>query len=306
MSQTITLNSGLSGRQGLPRLRESIKIGWRAFANRPATSAWLQLLNAHSPFSELVKHKPSLVLKIYRPYLSNTLNCSQRLALLQAHYHFIFSQGLAPLVVRAAQQAVLLAQVEGKSGASYGIELSAIAPLEREGELVLRLVQGETLIYSAAFSFFRESTQLALGIGCMQGPQGEDGLQHIRQATQDFHGLRPKCLMLRLLAHLGHGYGCRQLLLVGNANLAHRSAARKGKIFADYNSLWEEMGARQRTDGDYQLSCEPLSPPDLTAIASKKRSEARKRFDTLLALAHALSSGLQAQTVHTHTHEHAN
>jgi uncharacterized protein VirK/YbjX len=290
----VTLRSGLSGKGGLSHLRERSKLTLRAALNRQATAAWLGLLNSHPLFLDLVKVKPSLVLKIYRPYLTNVLSCSQRLALLTAHYRFVFGLGLGQLVLRAAQLPVLLGQVAGKSGEPYGIELSAIAPLEREGELVLRLVQGSNLIYSAAFSFFRDGAQMALGIGCMQGPQGDDGLQRIRDATRELHGLRPKSLMVRLLTQLGFDYGCTHVLLVGNANLAHRSAASKGKVFADYDTLWQEMEARPRCDGDYQLPCEPLCAPDLSAIASKKRSEARKRFDTLVELAEVVKLGLQA------------
>lgn len=294
MSSLITLRSGLSGTDGLSHVRETIKLSLRAFLNRQATYGWLQLLNSHPLFHELVKARPRLVYKIYRPYLSNTLDCAERLALLQAHYRFIFRHGLGALVVRAAQQPVLLGQVEGKSGAPYGIELCAVEPLEREGELVLRLVQGSELVYSVAFSFFRDGPHMALGIGCLQGPQGEHGLTLIREATRELHGLRPKNLMVRLLAQLGHDYGCRHMLLVGNPNRAVRTAARKGRVFADYDALWQEMDARPRLDGDYQLPCEPLCPPDMAEIASKKRSEARKRFDTLLALAATVRAGLQA------------
>lgn len=244
MSQSITLRSGLAGTSGgMSHVRETLKLSLRAFLNRQATYGWLQLLNSHPLFTELVKARPRLVYKIYRPYLSGTFNCAQRLAMLQDHYRFVFQQGMGSLVVRAARAPVLLGSVEGKSGLVYGIELCAVEPLEREGELVLRLTQGQELVYSTAFSFFRGEQGMTLGIGCMQGPQGEHGLQLIKDATRELHGLRPKNLMLRLLRQLGFEYGCRQLRLVGNGNRAVRTAARKGRVHADYDSLWLELGA---------------------------------------------------------------
>lgn len=296
MSQLITLRSGLAGTSGpLSRMRDSVKLQWRALSNREATLGWLQLLNSHPLFADLVKARPRLLYKIYRPYLSNALDCRQRLALLQDHYRFVFRRGLGPLVVQAARRAVVLSSIEGKSGLPYHLQLRAIEPLEREGELVLQLMQGETLVYSSAFSFFNSDAGMTLGIGCMQGPQGEHGLQTIKDATRELHGLRPKNLMVRLLRQLGHEYGCAELRLVGNANRALTSSAtRKGKVHADYDSLWQELEAQPRADGDFRLACEALGAPDMAAIPSKKRSEARKRHETLEQLIAAVRSGLQA------------
>ena len=296
MSQLITLSSGLAGTAGgLSRMRDALKLQWRALSHRQATFGWLQLLNSHPLFLDLVKARPRLLYKIYRPYLSKTLDCPQRLALLQDHYRFVFRRGLGPLVVCAARGPVVLGGISGKSGLPYHLQLCAIEPLEREGELVLQLMQGETLVYSSAFSFFNSERGMTLGIGCMQGPQGEHGLQTIKDATRELHGLRPKNLMVRLLRQLGHEYGCAELRLVGNANRALTgSATRKGKVHADYDSLWQELDAQPRADGDYRLACEALAEPDMAAIPSKKRSEARKRHETLEQLVAAVHGGLQA------------
>jgi uncharacterized protein VirK/YbjX len=153
--------------------------------------------------------------------------------------------------------------------------------VEREGELVLQLVCGNDLVYSVAFSFCQSGQHVAPGIGCLQGPQGDDGLARIREATRELHGLRPKNLMVRLVRQIGHDAGCEDLILVGNRNRTVNSASRKGKVHADYDALWREMGATQRTDGDFHLACENLPQPVMEDIASKKRSEAKKRHQLL-------------------------
>jgi uncharacterized protein VirK/YbjX len=295
--QSITIRSGVAGFTGLKQLRETIKLSMRAQLNRHATFGWLELLNSHPMFAELVKARPRLIYKIYRPYQSNTMDASQRLALLRSHYRHIFRHGMGPLTVQAARGAVPLATVEGKSGVVYQLQLRAIEPMEREGELVLQLVQDGDLVYSAAFSFFDGDCGMVLGIGCMQGPKGERGLQLIKDATRELHGMRPKNLMVKLLSQIAYDHDCSELRLVGNANRAVCGATRQGKVHADYDALWLELGAVQRSNGDYTLASEPICAPDLAAIASKKRSEARKRHETLCELAQAVAISLHAPRI---------
>ncbi|MYM38676.1 VirK/YbjX family protein [Duganella qianjiadongensis] len=294
MPNSISLRSGVTGFRGLKRLRESLKLSVRGLWHQEATGAWLGFLNSHPLFLELVRARPRLLYKIYRPYLSNTASCQQRVSLMQQHYGFIFRQGLGPLTVRAARAPVLLGTISGKTGLPYHIQLRAIEPMEREGELVLQLLQGEALVYSCAFSFLQGTRGMQLGVGCMQGPKGEQGLQLIKDATRELHGLRPKNLMIKLLSQIGHDHGCVEMRLVSNANRVVQSATRQGKVHADYDALWQELEAARRSDGDYRLPCAAISAPDLAAIASKKRSEARKRHETLLELALHIRHSLHA------------
>ena len=301
MSQLITLHSGTAARTGLKRLGASAKLAVRALFERPASSRWLQLLNSHPMFKDLVKAKPQLVYKIYRPYLSRKFGCDQRVDLLGAHYRFILGHGLAALTVRAARASVALGAVEGKSGLPYEIRLSAVDHMEREGDLALQLLRGGEAVYTCAFAFFPLSADTpgraghGVFVGCMQGPRDARGLELIREATRELHGLRPKNLMVRLLARIGHDLGCVELRLVGNDNRAAWRAARRGKVHADYDALWAELGAERRADGDHTLPCGAPAVPDLALVPSKKRSEVRKRHETLARLADAVCDGLRAR-----------
>jgi uncharacterized protein VirK/YbjX len=80
--------------------------------------------------------------------------------------------------------------------------------------------------------------------------------------------------------------------MVSNQNRVVKSASRKGRVLADYDQLWMELGAARMDDGDFQLACAPLQAPDLEAIASKKRSEAKKRHELVVALADAINAQL--------------
>jgi uncharacterized protein VirK/YbjX len=280
----ITLRAGLERKSFASRAVAAVKLQARALAYPLLTRSWLDMLNSDNALRELAHAQPRLLHKIYRPYLSCRLDHRQRLAALIAHYRFVLRHDLCAVVAQATRGHVELASFNGKCGALYRIELRAIVPMEREGEMVLQLRCGDALVYSIAFSFLADGHQAAVGVGCLQGPQSGDGLERAREATRDMHGLRPKNLMVRLVQQLGLAYGCAQVLLVGNDNRAVVKQMNKGNVHADYNAFWEEMGAQRRADGDYALPCAPLLAPVMEEIPSKKRSEARKRHEMLSSI----------------------
>ena len=291
---SITLHSGTVGLTGLRRLRETIKLSARALLHREAVDGWLHLLNSAPLFADLVADHPRMIYKVFRPYFSNTMGYQARLTLLSEHYRFILRQGLGPLTALASKDRVVLARVTSKNGLPYHIQLAAVEPMEREGELVLQLVHGHEVIYNCAFSFHQGERGMVLGVGCMQGPRGDHGLQVIKDATRELHGLRPKNMMIKLLGQIGVVLGCVELRLVGNANRTVCRSLRQGKVHADYDALWQELDATPRADGDYRLPCLPLAELDLAAIPSRKRSEARKRHETLTGLADDITASLRA------------
>jgi uncharacterized protein VirK/YbjX len=270
-------------------MREFLKLHVRALVHQRHTRPWLALLNSHPAFSEYARSCPRLLHKIYRPYLTAQLDMGDRLAVLASHYHFMFRHGLGPAIAQAAGGGALLASVAGKTGRRYQVWLRAVEPMERDGELVLQLCEDGALVYSTAFTFSELDGFAIVSIGCIQGPRHADGLGAIREATRELHGLRPKQLLVGLVRQLGHQLGCTQMRLVGNANRVVRGAMRQGRVLADYDALWEELGAERRADGDFQLDCAPLREPDLERICSKKRSEARKRHAVAVELDDAVA-----------------
>ncbi|OWW21556.1 DUF535 family protein [Noviherbaspirillum denitrificans] len=283
----VTIRSGASAeKRRIPFLREWIKLELRALLHWRHTRQWLGLLNSHPAFSELVQRCPRLLYKIYRPYLSGTLSMCDRIAVIASHYSFVDRKGLMPLVIEASAAGVRMGTVEGKSGTRYEIRLHAVGMLEREGELVLRLSELDGMdLASIAFTFADVNEVRTLRIGCMQGPKSEEALAAIRHATRELHGMRPKHLLALLVRHLGHALGFGKLRLVGNANRVVHGAMRQGRVRADYDQLWQEIGALPRPDGDFEISCARLQPPDLSDVASKKRAEARRRHDVVMQLA---------------------
>ncbi len=287
----VTLSTGVTHvRAGLPYIRELAKLQVRAQLQRTLTQRWLYLLNSHPVLAQLAATSPRLLHKVYRPYLSSTLAAGPRLQALDQHYRFVLARGLGALVLEAARQGALLSSFAGKCGTPYQIWLCAVAPMEREGELVLQLRSGDALIYSLAFSFFGSDGATALNIGCLQGGKGEATMDLIRTATRSLYGIRPKNLLIGLARQLAHDAACSHLNLVGNANRVVGSALRQGKVLADYDQVWEELGARRRPDGDFELACRPLEAPQLELVESKRRSEVRKRHALCIEVHEAVSA----------------
>ncbi|WP_426193505.1 DUF535 family protein [Massilia sp. DWR3-1-1] len=284
MQASISLCSGLRTElRGFKLLRESFKLVSRAVLFRRQTAHWLALLNSDPLFAQMLPSCPRLINKIYRQYLSTRLGCDERLDALQTHYRTVIERGLAPLVARAAAAPVTMCQLQVKDGEgeNYRIELRAGGVLSREGELIFQLMHEDRLLYSVACSFVRDGAGKALGVGCLQGTPGPGAQDGVRAATRALHGMRPKNLLMRVVRQFGHEQGCSHLLLVGNANRVVTTSMRKGKVHADYDTLWRELGARCHADGDFRLACEALPALDVTEIASKKRSEAKKRHEMI-------------------------
>ena len=284
--EPIALSAGLSGYSGLVWLREWVKLYARARWHRAATHAWLTQLSAQPLLTELLRTQPRLVHKVYRPYFSTTLTHTQRIDVLATHYRFIAAQGLGSIVRRAARGPLHLGSVKGKSGTAYVMQLCAISALEREGELVLQLLDNEGLLYSAAFCFLRDGMQMQVGLACVQGPNYGDRQARVRTATRDLDGLRPKSLMVKLVEQWGRDHGCRSMLLVGNGNRPVHSAIRQGKVHADYDALWRELGAQRRSDGNFVLPCDGHLPAT---------AKGRQRHAMAMAFCDTMRSGLQGQ-----------
>lgn len=295
-SPSVTLRSAVPPHLGsFKAVRELAKIQLRAVLHPRQTPQWLRLLNAHPAFSEYVRNCPRFLYKIYRPYISHVLDADARLEAIRAHYDFMFRRGLGQTLARASLGPVTLAEAAGKSGLPYQIQLRTVNMFDREGELVLQLTQDDRALFTVAFTVAPRDGRPAVSIGCIQGGKTIDAREEIRTATRELHGIRPKQLMATLVRQLGHEYGCERMLMVSNRNRVIYKAIRHGRVLADYDQLWEELGAHKRADGDWELDCAPVAAPDLENIPSKKRSEARKRHELVSRLAGQVCESLRAR-----------
>lgn len=290
----VTLYAGLTGtRPGLSYVREYLKLSLRSWLNYSLSNQWIAFWNSSVLLTEIVRSEPSILKKVFRPYLTNQLSGHDRLDVLTSHYKLITRQGLGDIVLRATKSPVPLCEFSGRSEQLYQIRLVVDNTMEREGEMVLQLTGAGDVLFSVTFTFFDHSRVPTVAIGCLQGGRSANNQEQIRFATRDLFGLRPKTMMVRLVQHIGYQLGYRDLLLVGNQNRTVHQQLRKGIVFADYDTSWLELGAERRADGDFKMACSALAEPDFSAIASNKRSEAKKRFALLSTVAQLSYTGLK-------------
>jgi len=255
---------------------------------------WQAFLGSMPGLSSLAQLHPCLRFKIYRPYASRQLACADRLALLEGHYRFLWQAGARALVERAARQPVVLAAFEGKDGALYRLQLTAIHDSYREGELCLRLTRDGQPLYLASFLFLPRADGVSLQLGALQGLRSEAGAKAVKAATRALHGCRPKNLMVTALRDFGDFFACNNLFLISNDNRIALNARRRRHIAADYDQAWQELHALRMRDGNYHLPCLPYRVPDMAEVPSKKRADARRRGELLLSM----SADMRSQLAH--------
>jgi uncharacterized protein VirK/YbjX len=255
---------------------------------------WQAFLGSMPGLSSLAQLHPCLRFKIYRPYASRQLACADRLALLEGHYRFLWQAGARALVERAARLPVVLAAFEGKDGALYRLQLTAIHDSYREGELCLRLTRDGQPLYLASFLFLPRADGVSLQLGALQGLRSEAGKLAVKEATRALHGCRPKNLMVTALRDFGDFFACNNLFLISNDNRIALNARRRRHIAADYDLAWQELHALRMRDGNYHLPCLPYRVPDLAEVPSKKRADARRRGELLLSMTADMRAQLAA------------
>ena len=275
----------------LPASGHRLKAALGALFFPRQRTRWQAFLGSMPGLHSLAQLHPCLRFKIYRPYASRQLGCADRLALLEGHYRFLWQAGARALVERAARGPVVLAAFEGKDGALYRLQLTAIHDSYREGELCLRLTRDGQPLYLASFLFVPRADGVSLQLGALQGLRSEAGKLAVKEVTRALHGCRPKNLMVTALRDFGDFFACNNLFLISNDNRIALNARRRRHIAADYDLAWQELHALRMRDGNYHLPCAPYRAPDLAEVPSKKRADARRRGELL----HGMADDMRAQ-----------
>lgn len=279
-------------------IKERLKLILGAIVYPVQTRRWKNYIDQHALLRDLARAHPRVVHKIYRPYLNTGFSCADRVNVLIGHYERIFAAGMAELVDRAATYPVAVAAFAGKTGSPFQLELSSINSGHREGELTLKLHHHGNCVYMSSFVLLTLHGMPSIALGSLQGLRSAEGAQVIKAATRELHGCRPKKLMVAAVRAVGDYFGCAQILLIGKQNLVTVNWRRAGRISANYDATWEEMGALRRADGNYELACRG-APPDLDAVASHRRAEARRLNALLASVRESVSASMEQRRMPT-------
>lgn len=181
-----------------------------------------------------------------------------------------------------------LLTLTGKDEQQFTVRLCADAFLDKEGEATLAFCDHQnTVLAEMTFTLCQYEGKSTLFIGGLQGAKAHVPHELIQGATKACHGLFPKRLLVEAAMTLGAAFPVEQIVAVSNATHIYRSwryrKKKEGKLLADYDSFWLSIGGEQRDNGNFTL---PLTMPrkPMEEIASKKRSEYRRRYELLDSL----------------------
>ncbi|PKE28592.1 DUF535 domain-containing protein [Rahnella sp. AA] len=272
-----------------------VKYAVRTLLHPLDTLRVLNKMAAEPVWQEAFSVQTKLPSKIHKPYLHLGLASAGRAAALVDHYEFvknIANIGLRNTFLSAKGNTVT--QFTGKDGESFHVVLGSIGKSEREGEANMFLYMEDTLLAALTFSIVQRDGGLTLIVGGFQGAHRSTPHEVIKQATKSCYGLFPKRLLLESLQRIAAETGVRRILAVSDTGHVFRSLRyrhRKKNVFvASYNEFWDSISATPYSSALYDVPLELPRKP-MEDIASKKRSEYRKRY-TLLDELHASTASL--------------
>lgn len=262
-----------------------IKYLFRSLAWPVATRRMLTAITQEPVMREVLPVQHTLPSKIHRPYLYNGMPLAARTHAIISHYQYV--KQLSSRSLRQAmltQQGVELANFAGKNGETFTVTLACTGRCEREGEVNLLFRQDGVQLAMLTFAVTTVGGERVAMIGGIQGAHRDTPHELIREATKACYGLFPKRLLMETLTLICAETGVTKIEAVSDQGHIFRSLRyrlKKRSLFhASYNAFWQTLNGQPSGNKLYSL---PLSFPrkPLEEIASKKRSEYRKRYDLL-------------------------
>lgn len=265
------------------------KFMLRSLTTPLSTARLLSELAKHPRLMQMLQVQPGLPCRLHRPWLTVNMDRQRALESLSWHYQTISHQ-LPPTLINGylSKQGVVLLTLTGKDEQQFTIRLCADAFMDKEGEATLVFCDSQnTVLAEMTFTLCQFEGKSTLFIGGLQGAKAHVPHELIQGATKACHGLFPKRLLVEAAMTLGTAFPVEQIVAVSNATHIYRSwryrKKKEGKLLADYDSFWISIGGEKQDNGNFML---PLAMPrkPMEEIASKKRSEYRRRYELLDSL----------------------
>lgn len=280
-----TLTPGLAWQN--PAYRRKFLL--RSLATPFSTARLLADLAKQPRLMQMLRVQPGLPCRLHRPWLTVNMDRARALASINWHYQAM-SRHLPAVLLNGylSNQGATLLTLTGKDEQQFTVRLCADAFLDKEGEATLAFCDHQhTVLAELTFTLCEFNGKSTLFIGGLQGAKAHVPHELIQGATKACHGLFPKRLLVEAAMTLGAAFPVEQIIAVSNATHIYRSwryrKKKEGKLLADYDSFWRSIGGQPQDDGNFAL---PLTMPrkPMEDIASKKRSEYRRRYELLDSL----------------------
>lgn len=261
----------------------------RTLASPFSTARLLASLAKQPRLLQMLQVQPGLPCRLHRPWLSVDMNRQKTLEALSWHYQSM-TKTLPPALVNGylSKQGVTLLTLTGRDELQFRIRLCVDAFFDKEGEATLAFCDHQdTILAEMTFTLCQHEGKTTLFIGGLQGAKSFVPHELIQGATKACHGLFPKRLLVEAAMTLGAAFPVEQMMAVSNSTHIYRSwryrKKKEGKVLADYDSFWLSLGGEPQKSGHFRLPLAMARKP-MEEIASKKRSEYRRRYELLDSL----------------------
>jgi len=249
-----------------------------ALGSPTASFRWLSFLWSNQ-FAQLRLHcNPGFVVKPFRRYLNLDYKFPDRVRSLVSHYEFAVerfsSEQLESIYFGAG---LILAEFHGKSGVFYRVVLGTHRACHNEGEMLLKIETSKCDVVCFAIFTIGSSKngKLQIELGTIQGQSKNTDFSVTVLATRDFHGLRPKHLLMAIVYSVARNWKIDTILCV--ANRTHPNGTNP-LFYSNYDTLWEQLGGQLTGMGFYLLPLHFSYPTGINQ-GRKHRSRHRRRTE---------------------------
>lgn len=262
-----------------------LKFLFRSLIHPRATLTVMNAIASNPLRHEILLAQPTLPCKVHRTYLAANMLRDQHVSGLCDHYRFVRER--MPQTMQSehlGKEHFKLASFIGKDEAMYSISMNSSLHLDKEGEITLRFLdENDEPLANVTFALINYQGLSTLFIGAIQGPNQNIDHAKIQQATKACHGLFPKRILMEAVLLFAEKMNMQQVFAVSNKThiyIHRRYSKRKQRMFADYDTFWETLGAHAHPNGYFHFPVQ-IKHRSLDDIPSKKRAEYRRRYQLL-------------------------
>jgi uncharacterized protein VirK/YbjX len=272
-----------------PNWRVRARFATRALLHADLRRTFAQA-RAHSALHEHLLQRPETAGVLIWPYQCAAWGMRERVARVESHFAVVERLG-TPVRFSVDDKVELL----DLSHHSPGVRVILDQPkwLLREGHLALNLFVGDHRAYSLAFSLFEEGPLVGAFIGGLQGRSTAGALDTYKELTKDFHGMRPRDLLLDIGRIFFQVLAVARLHAVAENHRFFRHPYFGGhaaqEMHVNYDDIWKDRGGVQIAPTHFDLPL-AVSVRALDELPSKKRSMYRRRNEMLTQLCEQLGS----------------
>jgi uncharacterized protein VirK/YbjX len=261
----------------------------RSLLHWNATTRWLRFMESEPSLAQApIEVRRVLADKIHRPFARFGLTTAQRVDMLINHYTALAALlQPAALLELVAGHRLKLVEIQGReAGEVYVMTLSREMESQHQGELTIMFIEQATNVILARIvtnlTVDNDGRRVFLLSG-LQGPHPAYKAEIVK-VTRHLNGLRPKRAVVEAACALARWAKAEKLIATSKRNHVSQTKAKwQRKIYADYDTFWEEFIPTVLPDGDYQM---PLVMPRKNAdeVPSKKKKEWQLRCVRLDAI----------------------